>query len=112
MVTLFQGLYSAAGVAPEQSSAPRSSRITVTPVRRSPPISRYAKTPPPAAPPTSSGPFPPALAGLLSTLPTSNAGWTKDQRDRFIATFGAVLDYSFPLVAVAPASEAGDGDDK
>lgn len=112
MVTLFQGLFAAAGVAPERSS-PRA-RVTVNPVRRSPLQFRTAsnrdrlefapKTP------ASAGAFPPALAGLLATLPAQETGWTKEQRDRFVSTFSAVLDYTYPTVTSVSEASADDDD--
>lgn len=100
MVTLFMGLFSAAGVRPERERQ-----------RQAP--NRTAKAPPPRQKPsnpkpssarqdqnslkTPNGDLPPALAGLLTSLPLSGEGWTKDQRDRFRTTFDALLDFYFPV---------------
>jgi hypothetical protein len=42
--------------------------------------------------------LPPALAGLLASLPQQGEAWTQAQRDRFLTTFGAVLDFVYPVV--------------
>jgi len=34
----------------------------------------------------------------LESLPPQGEGWTKEARDKFMATFGTVLDYCFPFV--------------
>jgi hypothetical protein len=39
--------------------------------------------------------LPEPIAGLLATLPER---WTVEERQRFLATFEAVLDYSIPLI--------------
>jgi len=43
--------------------------------------------------------LPPAIAGLLASLPKEGEGWTQDRRDKFVNTFGAVIDFCFPIVA-------------
>lgn len=113
MVTLFMGLYSAAGVGPDR--APSQSR----PSR---PTNRSANNPrsKPAGKPDarraqqeqhySAGGLPPALAGLLAQLPEANQGWTKERRDRFLITFGSVLDFCFAIVTEDELDEEGDGD--
>jgi hypothetical protein len=44
--------------------------------------------------------LPPALAGLLESLPKD--GWTVGERDKFVTMFKAVLDYVIPAVEIAP----------
>ena len=36
------------------------------------------------------------MAGLLASLPLHGQGWHKAERDRFLHTFTAVLDFCFP----------------
>jgi hypothetical protein len=57
---------------------------------------------------------PAPLAGLLSTLPPEGGGWTQNQRDKFVATFGTVLDFCFPIVRNGSPSEpmSGEEDDE
>ena len=41
--------------------------------------------------------LPNRAAGLMESLPSPEAGWTAADRDRFITTFKAVLDYAIPV---------------
>lgn len=101
MVTLFCGLFSHAGIGPERAkAAPRKN-----PPPRGKPITAMAKPAtvrafqnPPPPPLLAPAGLHPALAGLLASLPPTGEGWTKVERDRFLATFGAVLDFCFPVV--------------
>jgi hypothetical protein len=102
MVSLFMGLYAAAGIGPERPSQPRPARP------RAPGASGSAKAAirkPPAGKGASGIPEP--LTGLLAKLPEEGHGWTQDQRDKFLKTFGTVLDFCFPITAddEEPASE-------
>ena len=45
----------------------------------------------------------PPLAGLLATLP--EGGWTKNDRDRFMGAFTAMLDYCIPVRTEAEIRE-------
>lgn len=89
MVTLFRGLYAAAGIAPEKPTQPPRTR---TPKPASAKIAPRKKTPQ-----SSQSGVPAPLAGLLSSLPPEGQGWTQSQHDKFLNTFGAVLDYCFPI---------------
>ncbi len=104
MVSLFYGLCEFAGIVDE------------TPRRTS---ARPAKTPRPASKitravgdvvvakesarvtvvPTG---LPPPLQGLVDELATKGPTWTQEQRDKFLAVFHAVLDYSFPAQPAGP----------
>ncbi|TGP98870.1 hypothetical protein EN794_049865 [Mesorhizobium sp. M00.F.Ca.ET.151.01.1.1] len=106
MVTTFIGLYGAAGVRAERPRppAPRNSvgrtsgnhRLLPPPKRKQP-----EQKVPPALPAFSQGQsnqdLPPPLAGLLSSLPRAGQTWTTVERERFVVTFGAVLDFCFPI---------------
>jgi hypothetical protein len=46
--------------------------------------------------------LPAAISGLLASLPAEGNGWTQPKRDSFMATFGAVLDFCFPILAHEP----------
>ncbi len=113
MVTLFQGLCAEAGLAPpKKTAAPRS------PMARSPAIG--PRTSPNRAvninipqrksifakPATG---LPPALAGLLESLPAPSVGWTADDREKFMKTFEAVLDFCIPITE--PATKENSGQD-
>ena len=52
--------------------------------------------------------LPPALGGLLADLPRQGASWTKDRRDKFIAAFGVLVDYCFPIAAAEPEANTAD----
>jgi hypothetical protein len=49
--------------------------------------------------------LPPALSGLLESLPDASNGWTSTERDKFMTTFEAVLDFCIPVVAVRSKTE-------
>jgi len=99
MVALFQGLCAAAGIIREKTQ-PAAARAR--PRTQSPPPRQRAQ--PEAAPSEPSKShhhghtsLPPALSGLLASLPTGAGGWTKAERDRFVTTFSAVLDFCYPI---------------
>lgn len=98
MVTLFIGLFDAAGIGPEKQRS----------LSRKPPSSSPAKPtrnpPKPNGGPTVhqhmiTGALPPPLAGLLAGLPQDGQGWSKTKRDQFMVTFEAVLDFCFPVIS-------------
>lgn len=106
MVTLFTGLYTAAGAWSDRGPRPTASTPRPRP-KSSPPRKPDAKAKSDVGPSDSAtrneksqdfGPDLPApIAGLLSGLPLDGNGWTKDRRDKFLVTFGAVLDFCFPI---------------
>jgi hypothetical protein len=116
MVSLFLGLCAAAGLTPEKShTASASGSLSASKPRI---VSAVGKTKPkvkvfaggggqPQNPPLGSTPLPPALAGLLHSLPANGKGWTQDQRNKFMTTFGAVIDFVIPIKA-----EGEDQDDE
>jgi hypothetical protein len=104
MVLLFQGLCRAAGIIPEKVSAPRAPG-TNRPARAPAPASslRFVASAKAASKhhmvPKSLTGLPPALAGLLESLPDASEGWSRDDRQKFLTTFQAVLDFCIPVVA-------------
>jgi len=114
MVTLFMGLCAAAGLTPEKTaSAPRQPRSNPTPAQRQALnplhkriINNSNKFPTARMASVSLG-LPPALSGLLESLPAAGNGWTKDERTKFLTTFQAVLDFCIPVVAAHPRTEDG-----
>lgn len=102
MVTLFTGLFKEAGIGPErQRAAPRKAsgngaaskmgpRTIVKPKENRAPGSSHTTL-------TVANSLPPAIAGLLASLPVSG-GWSKPRRDQFMATFAAVLDFCIPII--------------
>lgn len=106
MVTLFIGLFVAAGIATEKGrQPPRNTQPKMRAIPSAPRPTRAERAP---KGPTDPSPFrgealssslPPAIAGLLASLPAVGDSWTKAERDRFVTTFGAVLDFCFPVAA-------------
>lgn len=104
MVSLFVGLFTAAGVMPERQRQPAPRKPgnggAVRTVRVPHPPARQRAQPKPSligGVPAGTGELPPALAGLLASLPATGQGWTKERRNAFVATFGAVIDFCFPI---------------
>lgn len=112
MVSLFTGLCAAAGLIPEKTSpttrpaARQSSRQPSAPSARAPARSS-AKAAPPQRRQNGAGGMPPALSGLLESLPDASVGWTKADRDKFYSTFGTVLDFCIPIRSAAQMHETG-----
>lgn len=98
MVTLFMGLCAEAGLVPEgkRDQKPRAARAA--PVKPQP-TSRKSQPQAPQTQQPSISPngMPAALAGLLASLPSDGQSWSQERRDRFVATFGTVLDFCFPV---------------
>jgi len=99
MVSLFTGLYAAAGVRKAETTESASVRVAgrKAAVRRllARPVATTTLTVPVHTAHTTG--LPSAISGLLSNLPKSGQGWPKARRDQFLATFGAVLDFCFPI---------------
>jgi hypothetical protein len=105
MVSLFMGLFTAAGVMParQKQAAPKKSgggnAIAKPPRARVSETSRSNRAVPArefqARPKV--GELPPAIAGLVATLPADGGSWTQSRRDQFMATLQAVLDYTFKI---------------
>lgn len=114
MVTLFLGLCEAAGIKTPAGSKrrggesknqtvrlrPATMRETAQPIRPSRAPARRARA-------SSEADLPAAVAGLLQSLPNSREGWTSDQRDKFLAAFASVLDFSYPIKDEAGGCPAG-----
>lgn len=115
MISLFQALFAAAGLAPERQrlvlKRPSSSGDGQKPkVRAIRAASLEGKVPPVRQAPAIRQPalpegFPPALAGLLASLP-SDGRWTQAQRDKFMTAFPVMLDFAFEIVPEAALATA------
>lgn len=119
MVTLFMGLFTAAGVMPTRARQPGKKEGAAAPKPKPKPIGTgggrvrggsagggqviIERAPSPGA-------FPPAIAGLLASLPKEGEGWTQERRNKFVDTFGAVVDFCFPIVAEAPVITSDEDD--
>jgi hypothetical protein len=114
MVTLFWGLFRAAGIAPEKASSgtPRKKTPATASKPRSTVVAPKVQDGGTVHSPKSTnfdGALPPAISGLLVSLPTHGEGWTKEQRDAFMTTFGVVVDFCFPPgVVTKPKTMAED----
>lgn len=99
MVTLFLGLYTAAGIRSADKPAAARAPRTTTPRPRATPLTakQNLKNPLVRDQPAANG-IPPALAGLLADLPPPGKGWPQARRDKFLTTFETVLDYCIPIV--------------
>jgi hypothetical protein len=104
MVTLFTGLYAVAGIrtdkpssqhTPRQPRAPiPKPRTSVAAAKLSPDwakVSRMWSHPKPD--------LPPALAGVMASLPAFGKGWTQEKRDQFLKLIGTALDFCFPIIS-------------
>jgi len=116
MVTLFMGLFTAAGVMPSRAKTAAPKRAAQANSSAKPKVGltnsqkaavrslggdRQRQHEPHT--PSFGGSIPPALAGLLASLPT-NGQWTQVQRDKFMAAFPVMLDFAFEIV---PESASG-----
>jgi hypothetical protein len=113
MVTLFLGLYAAAGKAPERPAKTRPADKARTPRRQSAPPEKKGLSFVRKLHQTQNSPsgIPIPLSGLLSSLPPQGEGWTQERRDIFMKTFGAVLDYCYPIIEDEPEEETAAEDD-
>jgi hypothetical protein len=114
MVTLFLGLCEAAGIiqptakksapstAPRPAATPKNNRPAAAPRTRAP------QHPPPPAAHAGNGSFPPAVAGVLASLPQNGQGWTPEERDRFIEVFEAVIKFSYPVGQPSAATSSDE----
>jgi hypothetical protein len=100
MVTLFLKLYAHAGVAtkPAINPPPRTRPVAAKPKPAAQRQDHADKLDRRHAGGHPIPGVPPALAGMLLGLPSEEAGWSQDQRDKFHAAFGAMLDFCFPIV--------------
>lgn len=99
MVSLFMGLCRFAGLRtdgeaqPAKRRTPRkpaaSGNASTTPMRRTKPTPHVKQQ-------HAHDGLPPPIAGLLTSLP-ADGEWTQAERDRFVTTFKAVLDFCYQV---------------
>ncbi len=102
MVSLFMALCTEAGIVDASTSEAKPARKTarapaLASQRTKAPAQRNPPTPAPGATNVPPG-LAPAITGMLASIPTGGKGWTKEDRDRFVLTFAAVLDFAIPVV--------------
>ena len=109
MVSLFQGLCAAADLVPENGKSAASSAPSASPRRHrvflAAPRSLQASVA--KAQSRNSTGLPPALSGLLQSLPSDGNGWTMEKRQKFLNAFGTVLDLCFPVIEENATTENG-----
>jgi hypothetical protein len=119
MVTLFNGLYAAAGVRAEMREAkprvegPRPVRMPVRKIQTHPfrAAAATAAKPKSGKPVVTDGDFaglPPMLAALLKDLPAVGEGWTQEQRDKVVKVFPTILDFAYPVITPNPPIHEGE----
>jgi len=111
MVILFRDLCAAAGLAPKKAAAPPKPASAPRSPRPAPARSRAAPTANVRIPwggSKASDRMPPAIAGLMESLPSPEQGWTAAERDKFLTTFKAVLDFVIPVVVRRAKPEETD----
>ncbi len=107
MVTLFTGLCAAAGLMPEKAvpaprnHAPRPAAAVPRPTPRAAnsPVRNAVQAQTGKRAAANAYGLPPAIAGLVESLPSPEDGWTIAERDKFLTTFKAVLDFAIPVVS-------------
>ena len=120
MVTLFLGLCEAAGIisegaarkqAPGGNGRKKPDRVRKAAGAASVRTQSQARGAAPQTGASSAAPgLPPALTGLLASLPQDGRGWIKADRDKWVTVFTTVLDFAIPIVEMV-ASNGDDGDD-
>jgi len=108
MVMLFQGLCAAAGLIAEKAATPHANgpRRALPHLRRAILAKPQTKA---AVSKHAASELPAPLAGLLKSLPPDGEGWTKESREKFMTTFGTVLDFCVPIVKHVPANTKENG---
>ena len=111
MVTLFLGLYGAAGVASEKSTQPRAARAAPPKQRTN---SSVGKIKPPVGrkniPQADTSNIPAPIMGMLARLPAEGESWTSKKRQSFLDAFGPVLDFCFVVDDTEDEKAASQGD--
>lgn len=97
MIPLFMALCKAAGIVEGESTIrkPREHNHTKKFQKRLISSKTDLQIPKKQWPSNTSLPAP--LAGLLAALPPEGNGWPKENRDRFLSTFGTLLDFCYPI---------------
>jgi hypothetical protein len=112
MVILFQGLCVAAGLIVNKVTPPRPAGTATRPRPATPPpIKRGPSNPNPKAS-ISSPALPPALAGLMTSLPSREEGWTLADRKKFLDAFSALLDFCIPIIESETREDEEDGEEQ
>lgn len=108
MIPLFMALCKAAGIVEGESTIrkPREPRQTKK-AQQIPRIPKADSQQSKKQPPSTTG-LPAPIMGLLAALPPEGSGWTKESRDRFLSTFGTLLDFCYPIRNSEPEEDEED----
>jgi hypothetical protein len=96
MVILFRELCVAAGLTPEKPSVKKAT-VTIGSTSKVSVKATLIKAKPTKQTLNAYG-LPPAIAGLMESLPEQSDGWTAAERAKFLKTFESVLDFSIPIM--------------
>ncbi len=125
MVTLFIGLFAAAGLREPVERKTQQAATNKPPRRKG--ETKQKPSDRADAPGNMNGHFgshhneipaalPPALAGLLQSLPGSDRGWTEEKRNQFLTVLGATLDFYIPVIKNVDEeygkTHTGEGDEE
>jgi len=105
MIPLFMALCKAAGIVEGESTIRKPREHNQTKKFQKRPITSKTDLQLPKKQSPSSNNLPAPLAGLLSALPPEGSGWSQESRDRFLTTFGTLLDFCFPIRNTEPEVE-------
>ena len=112
MVSLFMGLFTAAGVMPERERKVAPERLAAwkwlaRPTRRYGGVlkSKNRRMEGAGMERHRNGGLPPALAGMVASLAAEGSEWSVERRDEFVRAFRGLMDFCFPVGAAnaAPA---------
>lgn len=110
MVSLFMGLCAAAGIIPEtavrKSPTASTTKKPVTQKRSSDSAKGVDSAQRPAVPGLD-----PAISGILLKLPGNGAGWSTEDRTRWLTLFTSILDYTIPVQAKSEVGADEPDDD-
>lgn len=108
MVSLFINLFIAAGLREEKITKPQKPRTSKKLVLKKRVSATTAKSNTGIIP-QSLG-VPPAIAGLLQSLPQEGHSWPQERRDKFVETFSSILDFCYSIKEEPDPEDCEDGD--
>jgi len=98
MVSLFIGLCDAAGMRPAENLERKPKPPAALKKKTAPGNSARPAVNKKRANNNAESGLPAALNGLMQSLPGEGNGWTKEQHDKFLTTFNAVLSFCYPII--------------
>lgn len=102
MIPLFMALCKAAGIVESESTIRKPREHNQTKKLQKRPITSKTDLQIPKKQSPSGTSLPAPLTGLLAALPPEGSGWPKESRDRFLSTFGTLLDFCYPIRKAEP----------